>query len=175
MNKFKTLRDNEDSLKNHDIWKTPNDFSISQMQVFFDNAYSTKELGSMLYDGNYLELSKAIKKDIFMQSFSKIVESFDSTGTYESLITIIKSIFGEDCEMEFLEPYPAVLYININQHSSTIFNWVTKTGNKINATSGSYIVFQSFINQILLDDVVSLFNKFLRPAGVTYKVRISYS
>lgn len=117
---------------------------------------------------------KAIKRSIFLASYGAIIASFKKTGTYESLINIIKAIFGADAGIVFTVDSPGVLGIDIAQHSSDVLNWVTRDNQSIVTRDDNNLIFQVFINQVYIDEVINLFNQFLRPAGIVYLINITY-
>lgn len=174
MNNKQLFRKEKDDTSNYNIWQACNEYTLAQMKLFFDNAYGSKGLGEILYDGNYIELVKAIKRSIFLASYGAIIASFKKTGTYESLITIIKAIFGADAGITFTVDSPGVLGIDIAQHSSDVLNWVTRDNQSIVTRNDDNLIFQVFINQVYIDEVINLFNQFLRPAGIVYLINITY-
>ncbi|MDR2426816.1 MAG: hypothetical protein LBD46_06550 [Endomicrobium sp.] len=171
---FQLFRKEKDDISNYKIWKACNDYTLANLRTYFENAYSSQGLGEIIYDGQYIEISKAIRRDIFLQSFDTIMQSLDKTGTFEMLITIIKAIFGADAGITFNMTSPGVLEIDIEQHSSDVSNWIAKDGENIITIDGDNLIFQIFINQIYIDEVINLFNQFLKPAGIVYFMNITY-
>jgi hypothetical protein len=171
---FQLFRKEKDDIANYKIWKACNDYTFANLRTYFENAYSSQGLGETIYDGQYIEIFKAIRRDVFVKSFDAIMSSLNKTGTFETLITIIKSIFGEDAGIAFTVSTPGVLGIDIEQHSSDILNWVSRAGQNIITIDDNNLIFQVYINQIYIDEVINLFKQFLKPAGIVYSINITY-
>jgi hypothetical protein len=175
MNNIQLFRKEKDDISNFNIWSTCNDLTLRGLKDFFSDAYNTVSLGEILYDNKYIELSKAVKKEMFSKIYNVIFSSFAKLGTYESLITIIKSVFGEDAKIKFENSNACELHISVGQHGIDSVNWVTKDGKNIVSKSGANLIFQACINQISMEWVINLFNQFLRPTGVHYSISIAYT
>jgi hypothetical protein len=174
MNNIQLFRKDKDDISNFNIWQACNALTMTGLKDFFDDAYNTVSLGEILYDNKYTELSKAIKREMFLKVYNVIFLGVAKIGTYETLITVIKSVFGGDAKIKFENPKAGVLKISIGQHGIDSVSWVTKDGKNMASKSGDNLIFQSFINQISVEWVVSLVNQFLRPAGIHYLISIAY-
>lgn len=72
------------------------------LDQYFDGIYGCVPLGEFLYDQNRVPLANAIKREVFIQCFQELFESFAVSGTFPSYITVFKKIFGEDVEIDFV-------------------------------------------------------------------------
>lgn len=84
-----------------------------QLDSFEELAYEAGPLGDILWTLELAPLAKAIKQEIFRDSFKQLFESFTIAGTFESYITVFTKIFGEAVEIDFTVPGPGRLQIDI--------------------------------------------------------------
>lgn len=170
------FRKEKEDISNYNIWKSVKEFVLSGITEFFNNAYSSKGLGELLYNPKYADIVRGISKDIFVKTYSQIFESFNAPGTYNNLILILKAIFGENCLIQFENPSPGVLNINITQYAAERSKWITKPDEDFIINNESdYIVFNEFISQTYIDEVVVLFKQYLQPEGIFYNININYA
>jgi hypothetical protein len=175
MNNVELFRKDKDDISNFNIWAECNKVTGDELKKFFDDVYNTVRLGEILYDNKYTELTKVIKRAMFLKVYNVIFSSFAKVGTYESLITVIKSVFGETAKIEFESSKAGVLEIRIGQRGIDSVRWVTKSGESIvSKGSKDTIIFQAFINKMSVEWALELFNQFLRPAGIHYEISIPY-
>lgn len=88
---------------------------------FFSGAYSAQPLGEIIFDNELAPLTNAIRRDVFLQSFTQIFNSWAFAGTFESYLETFVSIFGESVEVEFTIPDPGKLIIDITTSGLTEF------------------------------------------------------
>lgn len=124
-----------------------------QKDEFFDDAYACAILGELLFDSQRSPLSNAIKREFFRTSFSEIVDSFITGGTFEAYITVFKKIFGDDVGITFTVAAAGKLNILIEAEGVELVNFVSRTivdnayvyDEIIEELTGDNIVFQSII------------------------------
>lgn len=80
---------------------------------FFDQAYACAVLGELIYDNSLAPLANAIPREIFRETFSALFDSFLFSGSFESYLSVFKSIFGDDVDVTFTVPGPGKLNIDI--------------------------------------------------------------
>lgn len=121
-----------------------------ELTEFFDEAYACFILGELIWDNELSPLSTAIPRDIFRESFSAIFDSFLFTGSFESYMTVFRSIFGEDVEVTFTVPAPGKLNIDIVALNVVLYDFVARYINddeyildEIIDDEGDNIAFQS--------------------------------
>lgn len=113
---------------------------MSQLQLFYDGAYTTAVLGDLIYESNRAPLANAIDQTIFRDSFSEIFEAFQVSGTFESYMTVFRKIFGADVEVEFTVPAPGKLEIDITATGLEISTW------RAREVSGSSYIFHDMVD-----------------------------
>lgn len=119
-----------------------------QKDAFFSGAYSTGPLGDVIYNSNLSPLSKAIKSDIFRNSFNQIFEGFTVAGSFESYLLVFRKIFGESTTIDFTVPAPGKLWIDIVADDPETSNLVSRY------ISNNQYVFDTLIDQSGLDEIM---------------------
>ncbi|MDR0485938.1 MAG: hypothetical protein LBH29_04355 [Elusimicrobiota bacterium] len=172
---FQLFRTERDDLSNYAIWQFLHRYTIDGLKVFFANAYKTYAFGEILYNERYGKLCRVIAKDIFLNSYDAIFRSLNKAGTYENLISIIRAVFGADAAIEFSEPAPAVLNVNIVQNASQVVYWKTKDRDLLTDTEdGGKFVLTAMVRQIYLDEIINLFRQILIPSGIYFTIQITH-
>jgi hypothetical protein len=177
MNKkqIQLFRKEDKDYSNYDLWTACNDYVLEGLKDFFDGAYKNIEFGEMLYDEKYTKLIRTLAKDLFSFSYDSLFRSLSKAGTYENLIAIIKAVFGSNSTVEFEEPSPAVINLNIVQSASNIFDWVNKPDEAYMLTDdGDNLVFLVMLREIFTDEIINLFRQILIPAGIYFNITIVY-
>lgn len=104
---------------------------VSNLEVgkddFFEGAYSCFKLGEVLYDSGRAPLANAIPRDIFREAFSSIFDSFLVAGSFESYLTVFRTIFGDDVVVTFTVPAPGKLNIDIVATGLALFDLISRT------------------------------------------------
>lgn len=72
------------------------------LDQFYEDIYSCVPLGEFLYDEGRVPLANAIKREVFVKCFKQLLDAFAVAGTFESYITVLKKVFGEDVLIDFI-------------------------------------------------------------------------
>ena len=137
-------------LKYYNAGKEIADNLSLQKDTFFDEAYGCFVLGELLWDLDLSPLSRAMRRDIFRESFESIFDAFVVAGSFYSYITVFKKVFGDDVEINFTVPEPGKLEIEIIAAGTASFDFVARflvdneyTFETIIDDEGDTIVFQT--------------------------------
>ncbi|MGN1058374.1 MAG: hypothetical protein ACI4Q7_03370, partial [Candidatus Avelusimicrobium sp.] len=65
-----------------------------EMRLFLQNAYKGEGLGRVLYDAEMAPLVNVLPRDTFAGTMNALLENFQQAGTFESYISVFKTIFG---------------------------------------------------------------------------------
>lgn len=85
----------------------------AQKSEFFEQAFATMTLGDLLFDTGRAPLANAIPRAVFRESFSTIFDAFLVGGSFESYLTVFRSVFGNDVTVTFTVPGPGKLNIDV--------------------------------------------------------------
>ena len=99
---------------------------IQSLDQYYLNAYSASNFLLMLYDSGRMPFADRVPRETFVAFILQAIPNFPSTGTFESYIFILKSIFGDATEVLFEVPAPGKLNILVDAESSLFFNWIAR-------------------------------------------------
>lgn len=85
----------------------------ADLLAFFENIYTCRPLGEILFANKNNPLVNVVPEEVFVTSYPTIFEFFKRPLGYESWLTLLRKIFGEEVEIEFDVPEPGILVINI--------------------------------------------------------------
>lgn len=129
--------------------------TLADIEAYFLNAYSSPELGRVLYDQQLLPIYKILERSLFIQAFSQIVEGQKNLGTVEAYLKILYAIFGKEAEITITST-PLHLQIDIVAPVQKRFLWTTKSGKHIITKSGKNIVFQQILAEVTDRELLSI-------------------
>lgn len=92
--------DNEQKM--YAVAKAPAAAISLALDQFFGGIYGCIPLGEFLYDQQRVPLSNALKREVFISCFQELFAAFAVSGTFESYLTVLRKIFGEDAQIDFL-------------------------------------------------------------------------
>lgn len=84
-------------------------------------AFECFKLGGVLWDLGRDPMADVITRELFASSFFAIHQLFTRPGTYEFYLEVFRAVFGPDVDVEFVNPDPGVLEINIDAEDLTTF------------------------------------------------------
>jgi len=88
--------------KMYNVGKAPADSINAALDQFYQGIYSCVPLGEFIYDQDRAPLATAIKREVFINCYNELFDAFSVAGTFESYITVLKKIFGQDALVEFI-------------------------------------------------------------------------
>lgn len=93
---------------------------------FYEGAYESSPFLLMLYDEGRMPFSDRIPRDAFVDFIKEALRNFPVTGTYESYLFVLRSIFGADAEIFFDVPAAGKLTISINASTNTEYDFIAR-------------------------------------------------
>lgn len=116
----------EDERKAFNAVESLSDILSGFKDDFFEGAYGATALGEILFDGAYMPLTNAIRREIFIDAFKELFEAWSFSGTHQTYVEVFKKIFGEDVELDFTVPDPGKLVIDITATGFQLFDFLVK-------------------------------------------------
>ncbi len=92
----------------------------ASLSEFYEQGSSCDAFLLMLYDEGRATYSNRINRETFVAFIKQAIERFAFVGNFESYIFILKEIFGDDAEIEFVVPDPGKLEITITAQANVI-------------------------------------------------------
>lgn len=86
----------------------------NERDTFYNECWESYLLGDILYELIRDPMSGVITQDVYRQSFPAIHELFTAPGTFEFYLSVFRSIWGENVDVEFVVPGPGQLTINLD-------------------------------------------------------------
>ena len=121
--------------------------TFSDLEVYFQNAYKSKELGKVIYDEQLMPIYKTLEKSLFIKAFSEILEGQKTLGSVDAYLRILYAIFGGDAEITITQQ-PLHLKIDIIAHTKPHYIWITKDKKQIITKDGKAIVFKEILEEV---------------------------
>lgn len=84
-----------------------------EMTIFYQNANEAYPLGDALYILNRDPMAGVLLPETFRESFPEIHSQFTRPGVFEFYLNVLRKIWGETANIEFVIPAPGKLNINI--------------------------------------------------------------
>lgn len=97
------------------------------LDAFNEEGYNASPFLLMLYDEGRMPFADRVPRDSFVAFIKEALTRFPFTGTFESYIFIIESIFGEGSGVLFDVPAAGKLEILVNAASSIESDFTTST------------------------------------------------
>lgn len=113
-----------------------------ELRVFLQNAYQGEGLGCVLYDAEMAPLVNVLPRDTFAGTMNALLENFQQAGTFESYISVFKTIFGADTGVVFEVLGKAQLRINITAKRAGTRLWGTLDKKLVKDKAGKVFAFQ---------------------------------
>lgn len=129
--------------------------TLADIEAYFLNAYSSPELGRVLYDQQLLPIYKVLEKSLFVRAFSQIVEGEKNLGTIEGYLKILYAIFGEDAEITITST-PLHLQIDIVAPVQKYYLWHTRAGQQLITRDGRNLVLKRVLAEVTNRELLAI-------------------
>lgn len=117
------FKGDEKELKFYNSGKPEFDSIYFQKNEFSENAFDCFMLGEAIHETECSPIGRAVNIVIFREAFSAIFNSFEFVGSFESYLTVFKTIFGDDVQVTFTIPDTGKLEINIVATGIQLFDF----------------------------------------------------
>jgi hypothetical protein len=152
----------------------------SDLDDFYQGAYRCFLLGDVLYDTGRDPLVGVINRSLYRSSFFAIHELFTRPGTFEFYLDVLRAIFGQETEIEFVIPSPGVLEINVPAANYETFNILAREiidgvyhyFPLVTSDGGEEILGQGFISIYTPQEINGLIKE-LAPNGIHTTVNLT--
>lgn len=121
--------------------------TLADIEAYFLNAYSSPELGRVLYDQQLLPIYKVLERSLFVKAFAQIVEGQKNLGTVEAYLKILYAIFGKEAEITITST-PLHLQIDIVAPVQKYYLWHTRNGKQLVTRDGRNLVLKRVLAEV---------------------------
>jgi hypothetical protein len=168
-------------LKMQDAGRPPFDSATASKDQFFDRCYTAADFLLMLYDAGRMPFSARVPRDAFVSFIRQAIPNFKFTGTFESYLFILNSIFGTAVEVLFTIPAAGRLQIEVNAGGATVdFNWIAKRFvdggfvlDNMVTSDGDQLILASIVGIETEGQLQALFDELI-PAGVQTEITLNF-
>jgi hypothetical protein len=136
----------------------------------------SRALGYAIYDAGAVQIGVDINRDYFANNYVNIFNAMQKAGTFESYITLIRSILGVDTGVNFYVPKKGHLIIEIAVPTGLFTFSGVKGGEYTDISAGenygdAVLAFSNAITGLTFDETIRVI-KSLNVAGIYLEVVI---
>lgn len=102
------------------------DITNIALDEFYENGFDAAPFLLMLYDEDRVPFSERIPRAAFVDFIRQALINFPVTGTFDSYLFVLRSIFGADTEIFFDVPDPGKLSIDVGALTNSEFDFVAR-------------------------------------------------
>lgn len=156
------------------------DICSDELDDYFDGAFEAADFLLMLYDSGRMPFSERVPRDSFVAFIKQAIPNAQFTGTFESYLFILESIFGTGTEVQFAVPAAGKLSLTVDVADTILydmigrefgaggfsnFSLITKDGDQIALSGLSGIDSQAELAQLLAE---------LIPGGISPTITLTF-
>ncbi len=106
--------------------RPPLDLCSAELDAYFAGCYEAADFLLMLYDSARMPFSDRVPRESFVSFMLQAIPNFPVTGTFESYLFILRSIFGANTDVLFDVPAAGKLSMLVNAAASLEFDLVVR-------------------------------------------------
>jgi hypothetical protein len=156
------------------------DLTDLALNSFYQDGFDCSPFLLMLYDEKRMPFSERIPRAAFVDFVKEALKNFPVTGTFESYLFVLRSIFGLASEINFIVPDPGKLEIDIAAISNTEFDFIARefTGGMFTFfdmvdSEGNILTFRG-VPGIDTEYELNLLFSEIMPAGITPTIALTF-
>lgn len=96
------------------------------LDEFYEGGFTSEDFLLMLYDEGRMPFSDRVPRDTFTRFIRQAIANAPFTGTFESYIFLLKSIFGENTQVLFDVPAAGKLEMEVSASDTIEFGFTAK-------------------------------------------------
>jgi hypothetical protein len=139
----------------------------SDLKLIYNELLDLPQVSDILYDSEVFEFSAQFDK-LYFRNLSRMVSTYQNLGSYESVISVIKGIFGGQANILFENDGKTWKLSNLGVSVGfiTIFNGIDFV---VQTDGTSLMEVVSNVRELGLTDIIRLLHYFM-PAGIKYTI-----
>lgn len=130
--------------------------TLADIQVYYELAYESPELGKIIYDNQLTDIAKLISRDLFLKTYWHIFDEQSKNGTIDAHLYLLYAIFGGNSTITVTHPNPLHTIFHITTDAIDLVRWVTRAGDNMITRAGDFIVFRSVLADMTNAEISSL-------------------
>jgi hypothetical protein len=144
---------------------------ITKIQNEIANFDIANWLDGVIYDAKILELS-AYHNEVIKGNVLTILKAYKNIGTYEAYEILIKSLVGDSAIIEFENPAPAILNVNITSDFGELYMYQKNTEEGIDTINNENILLKGVAKVLNRNEIIKLLEK-LVPVGILVNFKLN--
>ena len=129
----------------------------ADISSYYETAYQSKTLGTILYEQGLMPIYKTLEKKLFIKAFSGIVEGEKTLGSVGAYLKILYAIFGGSAQIEVSKINPLHIKIDIQAPIQVHYIWKVRKHDKIIITKDNkYLVLKQLLAQVTSRDLLQI-------------------
>lgn len=152
----------------------------ASLDDFYANGFNCADFLLKMYDDRRMPFSDRIPRDAFVDFVRQAFENFPVTGTFEAYLLLLREIFGQTSEVNFIVPAPGKLEIDIAAISSSEFQFIGRefTGGMFEYfdmidSEGNLLTFRGIPGIDTLYELELLFAEIM-PCGISPTIALTF-
>lgn len=156
------------------------DLTSSSLNDFYEGGFDSTPFLLAMYDDKRMPFSERIPRDAFVDFVRQAFANFPVTGTFESYLLILRSVFGEASEINFVIPTAGKLEIDIAAIANSEFQFIGReysggafTFFDMIDDEGNLLTFRG-VPGIDTEYKLQLLFSEIMPAGITPEIALTF-
>lgn len=158
----------------------PFDICTIELESFLSGCYDSNPFLLMLYDAGRMPFVERVPRDAFIGFIKQAIPNFPTTGTFETYLFILKSIFGPETVVFFEVPAPGKITMLVSAGDILSFDWVATEFNGVDIDTysvidneGDQIQFQGIAGIDSQAELEQLLSELI-PAGIYPDITLAF-
>lgn len=157
--------DDDDEKKFWRIFQRMAQQTMQDIEDYYRLAYSSPELGEVIYDNQLMPIYRVLEKKLFLQAYAGVLDGEITLGSIEGYLKILYAIFGRTAQIEISKENPCHIKIDIIAPLQVFNLWISKDKKSIITRDNKAIVFSKILAQVTNRDLLQIL-KATTKAGV---------
>lgn len=139
----------DDEIKFWTVFNETLEQTMLDIQAFYNTAYQSKLLGTVLYEEKLMPIYKVLEKRAFIKAYSAIVEGEKTFGSINAYLKILYAIFGGSAIIEVSKENPLHILIRVTAEPQEYYRWKLRKEQKTIITKdGKAIIFKQLLGGV---------------------------
>ena len=148
--------------------------NFNDLVLMYGGIIGSRALGQALYDSGALNFSFEVDREYFLENYVAILSAMQNAGTFETYITLIKNLIGQNSTITFETPEKGHLKIKVLEGDFIERRLITHTGawlsaNTLDQDDPVGIIATTKLSEYTLNQATNVI-KNLTPAGIFVEV-----
>ncbi len=150
------------------------------LDQFYVDGYNSSDFLLMLYDEQRMPFYRTIARDAFIPFIKEALIRFQFTGSFDTYLFLLKSLFGDDSDITFSVAAPGKLDIAIDAYSELTFDFIVREITE--SGYAEYTLATSELDDIVIRGIAGIQNEYelgllfseIMPAGITPTISLDF-